>query len=122
MGVAAKDDLGRRGEELAAGHLQRRGWVVLARNWRCSEGELDIVATDGADTVVFCEVKTRSGTGFGTPVEAVTRGKRRRIRRLAAIWLAAVGQQRWVQCRFDVIGVLLGRDGAASITHVERAF
>ena len=76
--------------------LLRRGWsgpvcLVLDRNWRCSEGELDIVATDpvGAErVVVFCEVKTRSGDGYGSPFDAVTQGKRRKLRRLGLLWLA----------------------------------
>lgn len=120
--MAAKDDLGRLGEELAAEHLTAQGLKVLARNWRCAEGELDIVATDGVSTVVFCEVKTRSGTGFGEPVEAVTRGKRRRIRRLAFLWLSSMKMCRYPIRRFDVIGVLL-RDGAApQIEHVVEAF
>ncbi len=120
--MAAKDDLGRRGEQLAAEHLEAQGLAVLARNWRCGEGELDIVATDGRSTVVFCEVKTRSGTGFGAPIEAVTRGKRRRLRRLAFLWLSSVKPCGWPISRFDVIGILL-RDGAApQIEHVVEAF
>lgn len=120
--MAAKDDLGRRGEDLAAEYLSGRGLVVLARNWRCVEGELDIVATDGAGTVVFCEVKTRSGLGFGSPVEAVTRAKRRRIRRLAFLWLASVKPRGWPRTRFDVIGILLGDGVAPQIDHVAGAF
>ena len=89
--MAAKDELGRRGEDVAAGVLERAGLVVLDRNWRCSEGELDIVATDPSTTdpvVIFCEVKTRSGQGYGSPFEAVTQGKRRKLRRLGLLWLA----------------------------------
>jgi putative endonuclease len=119
--MAAKDELGRRGEEIAAAHLERQGLVVLSRNWRCSVGELDIVATDSISTVIFCEVKTRSGTGFGTPVEQVTIGKRRRIRRLSQLWLstAKVG---WRDSRFDVIGILFDPRGRYQITHVREAF
>ena len=85
--MAAKDVLGRRGEDVAAAWLERTGLLVLDRNWRCSEGELDIVATDpvGAErVVVFCEVKTRSGDGYGSPFDAVTQGKRRKLRRRAS--------------------------------------
>jgi putative endonuclease len=78
------------------------------RNWRCNEGELDIVARRGA-TVAFCEVKARSGTGFGQPFEAVTPLKQRRIRKLAARWLRergpALGSRPSV-VRFDVASVL----------------
>lgn len=120
--MAAKDDLGRRGEQMAVEHLEQQGLAILARNWRCAEGELDIVATDGRSTVVFCEVKTRSGTGFGVPVEAVTRGKRRRIRRLAFLWMSSMKPCTWAISRFDVIGILI-RDGSApQIQHVVEAF
>jgi len=119
-GPPAKDVLGRRGEDLAAEHLVRRGLTVLARNWRRREGELDIVATDGARLVV-CEVKTRSGTGYGLPAESVTRAKAARIRRLAQAWLAE-NRVRWCEVRFDVVAVLLPPEGAAALEHYEGAF
>ena len=74
--MAAKDELGRRGEDEAVRYLEQRGLVVLSRNWRCRDGELDVVAVDG-DRLVVCEVKTRSGTRFGEPAEAVTRSQGR---------------------------------------------
>ena len=120
--MAAKDELGRRGEKLAAEYLQDQGLKILARNWRCAEGELDIVATDGVATVIFCEVKTRSGTGFGTPVEAVTRGKRRRIRRLSYLWLTSQPLESWPDRRFDVIGILMRPGAAPQLRHVRSAF
>ena len=86
--MAAKDELGRRGEDIAAAWLTDHGLTVLARNWRCAEGELDIVATDQVKVVV-CEVKTRSGDLYGSPFEAVTQGKRRKLRRLGLLWMAA---------------------------------
>ena len=119
--MAAKDDLGRRGEDIAAKHLESQGLVVLSRNWRCSAGELDIVATDGISTVIFCEVKTRSGVGFGTPIEQVTLGKRRRIRRLSQIWLSTA-KTGWHDLRFDVIGILFDVQGRYQIQHVREAF
>ena len=96
-----KGAIGRFGEEVAARHLTGAGLRILDRNWRCAEGELDIVAEDG-DTLVFCEVKTRSGTGFGDPAEAVTAAKSARIRRLGLRWLAAHGIG-WRDLRFDVV-------------------
>ena len=120
--MAAKDELGRRGEKLATEYLQDRGLKILARNWRCPEGELDIVATDGDSTVIFCEVKTRSGTGFGTPVEAVTRGKRRRIRRLSYIWITSQPLNYWKTRQFDVIGVLIRPGAAPELRHIRSAF
>ncbi len=83
-----RNELGRHGEDVAAQYLAERGMVVLSRNWRCREGELDLVATDRKRLVV-CEVKTRSGLGFGGPAEAVTPAKAARIRRLAVTWLPA---------------------------------
>jgi len=122
--VAAKDDLGRRGEQLAADHLENEaGLTVLTRNWRCTEGELDIVATDAtADTVIFCEVKTRSGVGYGTPFEAVTQGKRRKLRRLGLLWLTENRIRSYPAMRFDVVGVLLPPDGPPRIEHRAQAF
>ncbi len=115
------DELGRRGEEVAVEHLERLGLVIIARNWRCREGEIDIVATDGIDRVVICEVKTRSGVGFGSPAEAVTRVKRRRLRRLAQLYLAD-HLNRWVAVRFDVIGVLCLPGLPPTVEHVRAAF
>ncbi len=86
--MADKDVLGRRGEDLAARFLEQQGLVVLSRNWRCRHGEVDLVATD-ADKLVVCEVKTRSGTRFGEPAEAVTGRKAARIRRVTQAWLAS---------------------------------
>lgn len=120
--MAAKDELGRRGEEIAAEYLTEHGLAILARNWRCSEGELDIVATDGAQTVVFCEVKTRRGVGYGAPVEAVTRAKRRRIRRLAYLWMTHARPRGWPNIRFDVIGIILADGAAPKLNHVTAAF
>ena len=95
--------LGKRGEDLAAKYLTGAGLVVLSRNWRCRDGELDLVVTDGKRLIV-CEVKTRSGTRYGEPAEAVTGRKARRIRRVARAWLAA-HHVRWCEVRFDVSSV-----------------
>lgn len=114
--MRVKDVLGRHGEQLAARHLQADGWTVLDRNWRCRDGELDIVAEDGA-TLVFCEVKTRRGEGFGSPFDAVTAVKARRLRTLALRWLAD-HRPGAVEVRFDVIGVVVPRDAPARIEHL----
>nr|WP_222618107.1 YraN family protein [Nakamurella sp. PAMC28650] len=121
MASIAGNELGRRGEDLAAAHLEGLGLVILMRNWRCKEGEIDIVATDGLQQVVICEVKTRSGDGFGSPFEAVTQGKRRKLRRLAQVFLADYGM-RWVSVRFDVIGVLARPGQEVELSHIEQAF
>src|SRR5262249_40137265 len=81
--VNPKDDLGRTGERVAAEYLERAGLRVLDRNWRSATGEIDIVAAE-RQVLVICEVKTRPGTGFGTPLEAITRHKRARPRQPAA--------------------------------------
>ena len=118
--MADKDVLGRRGEDLAAQFLQDQGLVVLSRNWRCRLGELDLVATD-ADKLVVCEVKTRSGTRFGEPAEAVTERKAARIRRVTQAWLAT-HQLGWVEVRFDVLAVLAEPGRPATVQHYRSAF
>ncbi|WP_062202982.1 YraN family protein [Demequina salsinemoris] len=114
--MAAKDAVGRYGEDLVVRRLAERGWVVLARNWRCREGEIDIVATEG-DALVVVEVKTRRGASMGAPQEAVTVRKLARLRRLAAAWLAAQ-DRRWPEVRIDVVAVTLPRAGAARLEHL----
>jgi len=111
-----KDVLGRQGEQLAVEHLQRAGLRILDRNWRCAEGEVDIVAAERR-TLVICEVKTRSGVRYGTPLEAVTRQKRNRLRRLAIRWVVAHGVL-FDEIRVDVIGVLRAESGGFTVEHV----
>lgn len=118
--MATKDALGRRGEDLAVEYLQQRGLVVLSRNWRCRDGELDVVATD-RNRLVVCEVKTRSGIGYGGPAEAVTPHKAARIRRVTQAWLAE-HRVRWCEIRFDVVAVLVPPTGPVSVQHYESAF
>jgi putative endonuclease len=113
-------ELGQRGERIAARYLTDRGMRLLDRNWRCREGELDIVARDG-DAIVFCEVKTRREVGFGHPVEAVTPAKQRRLRTLGHLWLAAHDEHA-PDLRFDVVGVLVRGEGPAVVTHLPGAF
>ena len=115
-----KGAIGRFGEELAARHLQDAGLEILDRNWRCAEGEIDIVARDG-DTLVVIEVKTRSGAAFGDPAEAVIAAKAARLRRLALRWLAANGIG-WSDLRFDVVTVLRRREGDPLVRHLRGAF
>lgn len=114
--MAAKDEVGRYGEDVAARMLADQGWEVLARNWRCKGGELDIVAVDDGDLVAV-EVKTRRSAAYGSPQEAVTRRKLQRIRRLIAEWLA--GQERaFPGVRVDVMAVTLVPAGAARVEHL----
>jgi len=112
----AKDALGRHGEQLAAEFLEQAGMRILARNWRSAEGEIDIVAADRR-TLVACEVKTRSSTAYGTPLEAVDWRKRRRLRRLAVSWVVANGVL-FDEVRVDVVAVLRDPRGGFTIEHV----
>ncbi|MBW3651707.1 MAG: YraN family protein [Actinobacteria bacterium] len=115
--TSARRSLGARGEELVAQWYEARGYEVVARNWRCREGELDIILRT-AGTYVFCEVKTRTSTAFGSPLEAVTREKQMRLRRLAARWLEFEAPRPAREIRFDVASVL----GPTDIEVVEAAF
>lgn len=111
-------ELGALGEQWAVDHLSGQGWTILARNWRCRHGELDVIATEPATgTLVFVEVKTRTGDGFGGLAYAVPPRKVRRLRRLAGVWLAAQ-PRRWSDIRLDVIGVRVGRRRTPEITHL----
>jgi putative endonuclease len=116
--------VGERGEELVALRYRRDGFSVLARNWHCREGELDLVVErDGL--LVFCEVKTRTSAAFGVPAEAVTYAKQRKLRAAAARWLASVdggAARRPRSMRFDVASVVIPRSGAPIVEVVESAF
>jgi putative endonuclease len=116
-------DLGARGEELAAGWYGAQGYTVLDRNWRCRDGELDLILSR-AGTVVFCEVKTRTSAAFGLPAEAVTALKQQRLRRLATRWLAArpAGAAGWGDIRFDVACVTLRQGAEPELEVIEAAF
>jgi putative endonuclease len=131
--MRVKDAVGRFGEDVAADRLRASGWEILARNWRPPRGggagvrgELDIVGLEG-DTLVFVEVKTRSGDAYGYPAEAVRPEKVQRIRRLAALWLQANpdgpadGGHRRRAIRFDVVSIVRG-PGPLAFHHVRGAF
>lgn len=116
--MAAKDDLGARGETLATDHLISAGLEILDRNWRCSQGELDIVARE-RDELVFVEVKTRSSVLFGHPFESITATKLARLRRLAAAWCDDhPGSGATV--RIDAVAVIVPSRGDIEIEHLKR--
>src|SRR5262245_17370656 len=117
----ATDAVGAFGERVAVRYLVGLGLTVIERNWRCHAGELDIIARDG-DTLVFVEVKTRRGTLFGSPAEAVIGRKVSRIRRLAVLWLANQERPAVLPVRFDVVSVLIQRRGPAQVEHLPGAF
>lgn len=112
----AKDVLGRRGEQEAADYLRRAGFRILDRNWRCADGEIDIVAAERR-VLVVCEVKTRSGDRRGTPLEAVTARKLSRLRRLAVRWIVAHGVL-FDEVRVDVVGITQDGGGGFRLEHV----
>jgi putative endonuclease len=115
----SRAQLGAFGEQLAVDHLTAGGLTVLARNWRCRYGELDVIAVDtAARLVVFVEVKTRTSDRFGGVEQAVTPQKVRRLRRLAGLWLAAQDDN-WAQVRIDVVGVRIGRQRTPEISHLQ---
>ncbi|MBA3268295.1 MAG: YraN family protein [Acidimicrobiia bacterium] len=104
--TTARRALGSSGEDAAAAWYEANGYRILARNWRCRQGEIDLVLRRGR-TIVFCEVKTRTSAAFGAPIEAVTRTKQLRLRALAARWLAESTTPAG-EIRFDVVSVLAG--------------
>jgi putative endonuclease len=108
--------LGAYGERVAERYLVDDGLTVLDRNWRCAAGELDLVLRDG-DTLVFCEVKTRNGTAYGHPLEAVGAVKTERLVRLADAWIEAHDVAA-PDVRFDVVAVVRSTRGAAQVEHV----
>ena len=115
----ARQSLGRLGEDLACCELVRRGYAILDRRYRTRVGELDIVARDG-ETVVFVEVKARGSARCGTPAEAVTAVKRRKLALMAADYLVRRRLER-APCRFDVVAVEVG-PAAPAVTVYQSAF
>ncbi len=116
----ARLSLGRWGEEAAAGWLRGQGMQILERNYRTPVGEIDIIARQGK-LLLFIEVKTRRGVGFGLPQDAVGKTKQRQIVRTAQ-WYLGRGGARGLQPRFDVIAVRPDDDGEAVIEHIADAF
>jgi putative endonuclease len=113
---ADRKSLGDLGESIAADFLLASGYSIVDRNWRCPDGEIDIVALDGS-TVVVCEVKTRRSTGFGSPFEAVTPEKSARLYRLAAAWRRA-HDVRARPMRLDVVSIVFPADGVPRVEHL----
>lgn len=117
--MAEKDVRGRAGEDRAARYLSEHGYEVRARNWRCAQGELDIVAFHGSDLVVV-EVKTRRSEAFGHPFDAVDARKRERLWRLSHAWMRAHPESsRGRRLRLDVIGITGEDPRTAVLEHLE---
>ncbi|WP_104088091.1 YraN family protein [Arthrobacter sp. GMC3] len=115
--MKAKDALGQSGERVAADYLEDHGMRVIDSNWRCSAGEIDLVALDGASLVIV-EVKTRRSRRYGDPLEAVTAAKLQRLRTLAVLWAR---EHRHVMgaLRVDAVGVIMDGHSAPSIDHLK---
>ena len=109
------NERGRKAEQQAAAYLERRGLRILARNWRCRMGEIDLVAAD-AGTVVFAEVRARASRSFGGAAESIDRAKRRKLIAAAGLFLSA--RRLDAPCRFDAL--LL--DGEGAIEWIRDAF
>ena len=107
--------LGAHGERLATAWYEQHGYVVVARNWTCDVGEIDLIARRGR-ALVIAEVKTRASTRFGVPAEAVGAAKQRKLRRLAAVWLQQ-SAERYDEVRFDVVAIIGNR-----VEVIEAAF
>jgi len=114
-----KQLLGKEGERIAEAYLKKKGYRIVERNYRCALGELDLIVLDRR-VLVFVEVKTRTGDGFGTPLEAVEFRKQRKMIQAAQYFMAQKGlQQR--DSRFDVVGISWpGRE--PMVEHIENAF
>lgn len=126
-----KQDTGKHGEDIAAAYLEAAGYRILHRNYRFGRLELDMVcraplgdAPEGLsrkEEIVFVEVKTRSGFGFGRPEEALSQTKRQRIAQAAEAWLRERSMEQ-APCRFDVIAVVLRKNAEPAVTHFKQAF
>jgi putative endonuclease len=114
-----KHILGRYGEDRAAAHLSSLGYEIIDRNWRCRSGEIDLIARD-QDQIVFVEVKTRNGNGFGHPFEAISNDKLTKLRKSVAEWCRAK-QLSGVVVRLDAVSVLVS-GGSVQIEHLKQVF
>ena len=117
----SRQELGQRGEECAAAFLERKGYRIAARNYRAKVGEIDIIAWQDRETLVFVEVKTRTGLSYGKPAEAVNYYKQRKIIRTAQ-WYLLEKHIDGCRCRFDVIEVYAMTAGAWKVRQIEGAF
>lgn len=117
--MSQKQFLGKYGEDLAAQYLEDRGYQILERNWRSSSGEIDLIAKQKSK-IVFIEVKTRNGTGYGHPFEAITSAKVARMRKLVAQW-CQLNQVSGLEIRVDAIAVMI-RSGKVALEHLKQVF
>lgn len=117
--MAEKHEIGRKGEDFACNYLRKNGFTILERNWRFSKAEIDIIAKAN-EVLVFVEVKTKSYTFYGKPEESVTEKKQALIIDAANQYMESIGHE-W-EIRFDIIGLILKKDGSFELEHFEDAF
>lgn len=115
-----EDNLGRRGEKIALKYLKKSGFEIIECGFRALRGEIDIIAKE-KDTIVFVEVKTRTSYEFGSPLEAVDLKKQAQIRKIASIYILKKFQK-FIPCRFDVVGIMMNEKGEHEISHIRNAF
>lgn len=121
MSTTSHLDTGRRGEDIAAEFLEQKGYRIAVRNFRAGKGEIDLIVwTASGDQLVFVEVKTRSGDGFGGPEEAVNKRKQRVMVRTAGEYMDSISYE-W-EIRFDIVAVILQNGRLLTIRHIEDAF
>ena len=118
-GLKEMKTLGTKGENLAVTFLKKKGYKIIARNYKTFIGEIDIIAKDG-NTTVFIEVKTRTNDSFGYPFEAVHNKKRQKLKNIALLYLKNRGQESSV--RFDVLSIIYTDNGKETIEHIKDAF
>ncbi len=111
--------IGIKGEQIAAGYLLNKGYIILHNNWRSGKKEIDIIAMKG-DIVVFVEIKTRSNYDFGFPEEAVTKKKQGFLKAAAAYFMQI--NPKYLNMQFDIISILMAGDTVKEIVHFEEAF
>ncbi len=111
---------GKLGEDFAATFLLKKGWRIVERNWRAGRGEIDIIAWDPENLLVFVEVKTRAGESFGGPEGAIDRRKQRLMMRTAGFYMESINYE-WA-VRFDVVAVIVRRGRLVTLRHVEDVF
>jgi len=113
-------DLGKAGEEVALKYLKRKKFKIIKKGFRLYKGEIDVIAYD-RKTLVFIEVKTRRSRSFGLPEESVTTAKQRQIKKIAQGFMAFNNLEN-VECRFDVISLILKKNDGYFIRHFKDAF
>ncbi len=115
-----EEDIGKKGEKVAVKYLKKSGFEIIECGFKAMRGEIDIIAREN-DTIVFVEVKTRRTDEFGSPFEAVDLKKQAQIKKIASIYISK-RYQKFIPCRFDVVGIIVKKRGDYEISHIRNAF